>query len=586
MKKLKNKLIAFCLVSLLILPIILPIFKIQNVFASNTFTTCTLKENSYIRADAGSNIKYTDVDGKQMLINSPKRIEVLGSKVVNGQEYKKIKANYYSNNYVGWISMKYLTDFKDYTLDGNYANTLRGIGFPESYILPLQKLHAVYKNWNFVPSKIGNGLDFNTAVINEYQSQTKNFIDSPIVSLRSTEGDSYRNGKFTPRDNGSWYSASKQTIAFYMDPRNWLFDVSTVFMFEDLSYNTAYEGSYNSLVKTILSGSFMDSDTYVDYFVSAGKAKGVSPVHLASRALQEQGKSGSATSLGNGYNGNNIGYYNFFNISAYGSNTSAIINNALNVAKNNGWDTPYKSILAGAGIISQNYINVGQNTLYYQKFNTIYSENNSLYNHQYMTNVRVSVSESINTYESYKSKNAVNSDFTFRIPVYQNLPAETSLYLSQNIVQSNNTTTNNVTSNNNNNSSNSILSNSGMNVSSNTVSGITAGVTANEIENNIKNNSNASVTIKDSNGNKVNDKLSTGNQMIIVNNNSTSVYTVIVSGDINGDGRVSIADFALVKSNMLGNNTLNEIQKKAADMNKDGKISIADIALIKSHILK
>lgn len=31
-----------------------------------------------------------------------------------------------------------------------YGNSLRSAGFPEGYILPLQKLHAMYSNWNFI----------------------------------------------------------------------------------------------------------------------------------------------------------------------------------------------------------------------------------------------------------------------------------------------------------------------------------------------------------------------------------------------------------------------------------------------------
>ena len=560
--------------------LVIHFFTLKNVFASNSFTTCTLTEGSYIRSDAGSDIKYTDADGKKMLVNSPKRLEVLDSKVVNGQEYKKIKANYYSNNYTGWISTKYLTDFKTYELDGNYANQLRNAGFPETYILTLQKLHAVYPNWNFVPSKLGNGLDFNTAVDNEYVSLTKNLINSPIVSLRSTDGDSYSNGNFKAREGSSWYSASRQTIAFYMDPRNWLFDASTAFMFEDLSYNNNYESTYPSLVKSVLNGSFMNDSAYIDYFISAGKQYNISPVHLASRALQEQGTSGSVLSLGRGYNGNYVGYYNFFNI---GTGSSNVINNGFIVAKNNGWDSPYKSILGGAKILASNYIAIGQSTLYYQKFNTIYSDNNSLYTHQYMTNVRACVSESYSTYSSYKKLNVVNSNFTFKIPIYQNLPSETSLYLSQNVVPSNNPTE---TKTNSTNQNNSVISNLGYNTTSTTVSGVSEGTKASNIIDNAKNtNSDVSVQIKDKNGNNVSESISTGNTITITKNNQTSIYILVVSGDINGDGKISLADLALVKSNLLGRNNFDDTNKQAADINKDGKVSLADLALIKSHLL-
>ena len=140
--------------ALLIILIILFMSKISSVYASTTFTTCTLSEGSYIRNEPGGT-PLKDVDGNNFLIYSPKRLEVIDSKYVSGREYKKIRTNYYSNNYEGWIYSGYLKDFKSYTTDDNYGNTLRNAGFPESYILPLQKLHAMYPNWNFIPSKLG-----------------------------------------------------------------------------------------------------------------------------------------------------------------------------------------------------------------------------------------------------------------------------------------------------------------------------------------------------------------------------------------------------------------------------------------------
>ena len=132
----------------------------RGVYASTSFQTCTVNEPSYFRKTPGGEIM-TDVDKSSILIRSPKRLEIIDE--TDG--YKKVRGNYYSNNYTGWIASKYLTDFKTYTTDDNYANELRNAGFPESYILPLQKLHAIHPNWSFKVSKLGNGLNFSEVIV-------------------------------------------------------------------------------------------------------------------------------------------------------------------------------------------------------------------------------------------------------------------------------------------------------------------------------------------------------------------------------------------------------------------------------------
>ena len=87
---------------MLLVILLLSFFKLENVSASTRFTICTLSEGSYIRNEPGGT-PLKDVDGNNFLIYSPKRLEVIDSKYVSGREYKKIRTNYYSNNYEGWI---------------------------------------------------------------------------------------------------------------------------------------------------------------------------------------------------------------------------------------------------------------------------------------------------------------------------------------------------------------------------------------------------------------------------------------------------------------------------------------------------
>lgn len=59
------------------------------------------------------------------------------------------------------------------------------------------------------------------------------------------------------------------------------------------------------------------------------------------------------------------------------------------------------------------------------------------------------------------------------------------------------------------------------------------------------------------------------------------VYTLIVKGDINGDGKITITD--VVKCNLYTVNIKvpNELEKVAADVSEDGKISITDLVRLK-----
>lgn len=56
-------------------------------------------------------------------------------------------------------------------------------------------------------------------------------------------------------------------------------------------------------------------------------------------------------------------------------------------------------------------------------------------------------------------------------------------------------------------------------------------------------------------------------------------------GDVNGDGKISLLDLAMVKSHLLGNSKLTGDRFTRGDVNGDGKISLLDLAMIKSHLL-
>lgn len=63
------------------------------------------------------------------------------------------------------------------------------------------------------------------------------------------------------------------------------------------------------------------------------------------------------------------------------------------------------------------------------------------------------------------------------------------------------------------------------------------------------------------------------------------VYTLIVTGDTNGDGQITITDVSQVKLHFIGLELLDEIGQKAADTSRDGEISITDVSQIKLHFI-
>ena len=73
---------------------------------------------------------------------------------------------------------------------------------------------------------------------------------------------------------------------------------------------------------------------------------------------------------------------------------------------------------------------------------------------------------------------------------------------------------------------------------------------------------------------------------LMSNGKVVSEWTVVVTGDLNGDGEVTVSDMLAVKSHVLNKSKLTGAKALAADTNGDGYISITDFIQIKAHVLK
>ncbi len=289
--------------------------------------------------------------------------------------------------------------------DGKYNDIEK---FPSSYQSALKELKNKHPNWIFVP--MNTNLDWSKSV--KAQKGNKSLIHSNLSEC-------WKNGIYST----GWAYASEAAIKYYMDPRNWLSE-QNIFQFEMLGYDSTYQTL--EMVESIVSGTFMagqtveNGKTYAQTFIELAKSTNVSPILQAARVRQEQGVKGDSALISGVYAGYE-GYYNYYNIQASGKTNTEVIESGLKYAKEKGWNTRYNALLGGAQFLGKDYIKVGQDTLYLQKFDLI---GPSYYTHQYMQNIKAPYTEAISVYNAYNKKGLLSQAFIFRIPVYANMPAK------------------------------------------------------------------------------------------------------------------------------------------------------------------
>lgn len=404
--------------------------------------------------------------------------------------------------------------------------------FPESYWEPLIALHEKHPNWKFEPVNTGKDWDKFVYVDEMVLSRNLVYASSVLINGKWTKTPTtwqevemagafnWVNNAWVKFDSGAWHQASKELVAYSIDPRNWLTE-DMIFQFQEGSYNPSYQ-TYE-LLRNMMENTFMDCDyaivggteqiiyvpaettvpepvaeettpqeetspqeetglqeetspqeetgsqessseessseetssqepttqepttqeptteepsteppmvpvvvgkDYATVLLEAAEKYGVSPVMLCTRLMQEKENKLNPTTgqyeigdvMGKGVvSDDGKTYYNMFNIMAGGTG-DAVIKNGIAYAKKQGWDSQYKALLGGAEFLASEYINNGQDTLYFQKFNykTPYK--------QYMQNITAPVTETRNVYNLYKSLDVLDEVFVFRIPVYENMP--------------------------------------------------------------------------------------------------------------------------------------------------------------------
>ena len=405
----------------------------KEVFKSKTSTSKEKKwyyvtangKKGYIRADLVDNISYGYVSGKikakvtyrkgagtkmkkkgsfrkgAAVTVVLKAKPVSSTKGSSGTWYKVLSGGKY---YYVCSSKVKLTGAMT---DKQFMQYMNSEGFPDSYKSKLAALHSIHPNWGFVGYK--TNIPWTTA-LSKQTSGGRSLVSGSYPSK-------YRDGnkQYEP----GWYKASSKVVAYYMDPRNFL-NENSIFMFEDLSYKPSYQTA--TVVNTILTPTKLPAYGFTaNVFVNAGASSNVSPVFLASRARQETGSGGDAV---NGTRILGTTVYNPFNIGAFGGTNP--LYNGLVYAYGKGWTTPAKATAGGAQELAKNYINQGQFTTYYQRFN-VRNGASKAGTHQYMTNIMAPYSEALSTYNSYTKYGILNQPLVFEIPIYEGMPASTKL---------------------------------------------------------------------------------------------------------------------------------------------------------------
>lgn len=577
--KLFKKAFSMLMILVILFTSFLPLYKVNAA----SYDAYTVKYKCPVRTDASENAQSIKSGNDTVYVYPGSQVDFIETKLGpnNGkqnQTWYKVKFDYAAREYTGYVAKACMYDTKKYSYndDSSFEESIKT--FPESYKPYLRMLHAMHPNWNFKADL--TNLDWEKSA--EAESQKGTSAISHLYPSLIFKDEANPDGIIV--DGYTWYAPAKDAVKYYMDPRNFL-NEKGIFMFQSLSYNE----SEDTAVSEVLSGSFMSGafteneveKTFAQAFIDAGKESLVSSVHLASRSLQEMGTTMSSAASGTvpGYEG----YYNFYNIGAYSGEDNYL--QGLEYAKNNGWNGIQTAITEGAKIIGSYYINKGQNTLYFQKFNVSSNRKYNAYTHQYMTNIMAPNSEASSIYESYKESNKLESSYTFIIPVYNNMP-DTAFKVS---------TTDTVGGTEEPKEDEEVpkeeekpiikpeekVANAGYSLETGYLTKVAYGSDVSEIKQKFTNLGYEVSIVNSAWNTKTTGKVATGDKLGV----DDKVYEIVVYGDPSGDGVISIKDLLLVQKYLLGSQSLDGTYKNSADVSKDLNVTIKDLLLIQKHLL-
>jgi hypothetical protein len=78
----------------------------------------------------------------------------------------------------------------------------------------------------------------------------------------------------------------------------------------------------------------------------------------------------------------------------------------------------------------------------------------------------------------------------------------------------------------------------------------------------------------------------TGTSILVSKGIQNTSYSIVIYGDVSGDGVISVSDMLAVKKHLVGLNLLTGDYLKAGKVTRQSSIEVGDLAAIKSNILK
>lgn len=299
-------------------------------------------------------------------------------------------------------------------VDAVYSGYLNGITCGYNFTFDSTKI----KNGSHTLKVVSYGVDGSSVsksksinVMNNdtiYTNYTGTISQVSDIQYRTNSSVYYDSTKQYP-----WVSASKDQIAYYLNPQNFSDDYGK---YQFLKLNYTYGITAADLDGILIGKGVLQGKGSV--FLKAAQDNNISPVYLVSHALLETGNGTSALATGinvtqvNGQSVEPKVVYNMFGIYAFDSDPNRF---GSEYAYIQGWTSVDSAILGGAKWISNQYINNSfykQDTLYKMRWNP-----SNPGTHQYATDISWAYNQIYNIKRlTDKCKNAV---LIFDIPVYQ-----------------------------------------------------------------------------------------------------------------------------------------------------------------------
>ena len=131
----------------------------------------------------------------------------------------------------------------------------------------------------------------------------------------------------------------------------------------------------------------------------------------------------------------------------------------------------------------------------------------------------------------------------------------------------------------------SYITSAGYSVNNSYISNVKEKLTVGTIKNKI---SGATVTIKSASGSDLSSGalVGTGCILTITKDDTSYSKTIIVTGDVDGDGEIAATDYVAIKNHIMDVKGLSTAAKKGADMNNNAQVDAGDYVAIKNYIMK